>query len=179
MRPAGRRPLAAALTGLAVLAGSLAPGGAQPPGAPVPPTPAAPAAPAPPAPPGPRPGTAAPGEVVRELQVALAQGIRRFEAKDLAGVLAGVSEQYWTGPLTKATLRAQLLGVFQVYQQVRARIRLDEVRLVDGHAWVYSTGEIAGQLPVVGQWMSLFWWERELEVARREGGQWRLYGYQQ
>ena len=47
------------------------------------------------------------------------------------------------------------------------------------HAWVWTTGEITGQLAVVGQWLRLFVWERELEVARREQGVWRLYGYQQ
>lgn len=139
--------------------------------------PAAP--PVPPPPPAVRPGAAAPAGVVAELQAALAQGLQRFEAKDLAGVLGLVSEQYWTGPLTRSTLHAQLAVIFQIYPQVRARVRLDEVRLVGEHAWVYSTGEIAGQLPFVGQWAPLFAWERELEVARRERGAWRLFGYQQ
>ncbi|HSE96466.1 MAG TPA: hypothetical protein VLD61_11295, partial [Methylomirabilota bacterium] len=66
-----------------------------------------------------------------------------------------------------------------IYPQVRAQVRLDEVRLVGEHAWVYSTGEVSGLLPVIGQWMALFVWERELEVARREDGRWRLFGYQQ
>jgi hypothetical protein len=117
--------------------------------------------------------------VVGELRAALAHGVARFQAKDLAGVLALVSEQYWTGPFTKPAVRAQLQGMFQVYQELRAAVRVDDVRLVGEHAWVYTTGEIAGQLPVVGQWMGLFAWERELEVARREAGAWRLYGYQQ
>ena len=38
---------------------------------------------------------------------------------------------------------------------------------------------MTGQLAVIGQWVRLFAWERELEVARREQGAWRLYGYQQ
>jgi hypothetical protein len=126
-----------------------------------------------------RPGRPAPAAVVAELQAALAHGIARFEARDLEGVLALISDEYRTGPLTKLTVRAQLLAMFQVYQQLRAQVRIDEVRLVGEHAWVYSTGEVSGQLPVVGQWMTLFGWERELEVARREGGRWRLFGYQQ
>jgi len=131
-------------------------------------------------PPGPaRPGRPAPAPVVAEVQAALARGIARFEARDLEGVLAQVSDQYRTGPLTKPALRAQFLAMFQIYQQLRAQVRIDEVWLVGEHAWVYSTGEVSGQLPVVGQWMALFVWERELEVARREDGRWRLFGYQQ
>ncbi|HEV8310833.1 MAG TPA: hypothetical protein VGW35_24500 [Methylomirabilota bacterium] len=121
----------------------------------------------------------APARVVQELQAALGQAIQRFEAKDAPGVLALVSDQYRTGPLTKTAIRGQLLTMFQVYEVLRARIRIDEVRMVGEQAWVYSTGEVTGRLPLIGQWMSLFWWERELEVARRENGVWRLYGYQQ
>jgi hypothetical protein len=116
--------------------------------------------------------------VVEELRATLARAIERFEAHDLDGVLAHVSEQYWTGPFTKRTVRAQLLALYQVHQRLRARVRLDEVRLVDGLAWVYSTGDVAGQVAYIGQWLGLLVWERELEVARRENGVWRLYGYQ-
>jgi hypothetical protein len=94
-------------------------------------------------------------------------------------VLAHVSDRYWTGPLTKPALRAQLFALFQLYEALQARVRIDDVRLVGEHAWVYSTGEVSGRLPVVGSWMALYTWERELEVARRENGVWRLYGYQQ
>jgi len=175
--------------GLAGLLGSVAPEApraqvAPPPAAPSPPsTPAGPAPPAPtptvPTPGRSRPGTPAPSQVVQELQATLAQGIQRFEAKDLNGVLALISDKYWTGPFTKSTVRAQLLTMFQVNQQVRAKARIDEVRMVGELAWVYSTGDVSGQLPLVGHWVTLLWWERELEIARRENGAWRLYGYQQ
>jgi hypothetical protein len=125
-----------------------------------------------------RPGTPAPAPVERALSAALAQATAAFEAKDLAGVLAHVSDQYRTGPFTKPTVRAQLLALFQLYDTVRVRVRIDEVRMVGEHAWVYSSGEINGRLPVLGSWMAIHWWERELEVARLEGGVWRLYGYQ-
>lgn len=125
------------------------------------------------------PGIAAPAQVVRELREALAQAVQRFEAKDAPGVLTHVSDQYWTGPLTKAAIRAQILALFQIYDVLRARVRIDDVRMVGEHAWVYSSGEVTGRLPILGAWMSLYGWERELEVARREGGAWRLYGYQQ
>jgi hypothetical protein len=124
-------------------------------------------------------GRPAPPGVARELGEALVQAIQRLEAKDLEGVLTHVSDRYWTGPLTKPVLRGQLLALFQVYETLQARVRIDDVRLVGEHAWVYSTGEVSGRLPVVGSWMTLYAWERELEVARRESGVWRLYGYQQ
>jgi len=127
----------------------------------------------------PPPGRPAPPPVTRELAHALERAIQRFEAKDLEGLLAAVSDQYRTGPLTKPALRAQLLALFQVYETLQARVRIDDVRLVGNHAWIYSTGEVSGQLPFLGAWMTLYGWERELEVARREDGVWRLFGYQQ
>ena len=129
--------------------------------------------------PEPLPGTPAPPAVIREIQATLTQAIGRFQAKDLRGVLAHVSDQYWTGPFTKATIRSQLAAIFQVHSLVRAPIRIDAVRLVGSHAWVYTTGSLAGLAPVVNQWYTLFNWDQELEVARREQGAWRLYGYQQ
>jgi hypothetical protein len=181
-RPAdpSRRRLLVTLGALALGVRPGRPGVAQP----VPPPPARPPAPAqppPPAPPpaDPRPGTPAPPGVVTEIRGALAQAVERFEARDTEGVLAHVSEEYWTGPLNKRVVRAQLLTILQIHQQVRARVQLDEVRLVGQHAWVWTSGEMSGQLAYVGQWVRLFVWERELEVARREQGVWRLYGYQQ
>lgn len=143
--------------------------------------PAAGQSPAPPAAPAPEPppGVAAPPEVVAEIHRAVADAVRRFEAMDLPGVLAHVSERYRTGPLTRPIVAEQLRAVFAVHDAVRARVRLDDVRLVGDHAWIYSTGEVTGRLRWIGQEVSVLWWERELEVARREDGRWRLYGYQQ
>ena len=156
------------------------PSGPTPPGTPTRPgTPAAPPASAAPPPADPRPGTPAPPAVVQEIRATLARALERFEARDAEGVLAHVSEEYWTGPLNKRTVRAQLVTILQIHQQVRARVQVDDVRLVGAHAWVWTTGEMTGQLALVGQWVRLFVWERELEVARREQGVWRLYGYQQ
>ena len=121
----------------------------------------------------------APAEVVRELRAALDRAKVRFEARDPAGVLAHVSDQYRTGPMTKAEIRQQLLAMYEIYTAVRAHVVIDAVELVDGGAWVYTTGEISGRLPLVGAWMTVLSWERELEVARREGASWRLFGYQQ
>jgi len=131
------------------------------------------------APPLALPGSPAPAEIERELRAALALAIRRFEAKDLGGLLALVSDQYRTGYLTKAALRAQLLGMFQLYETLKTNVRVEEIRLVGEHAWVVSSGEVLGRLPLLSRWMTVLAWERELEVARRETGGWRLYGYQQ
>ena len=122
------------------------------------------------------PGTAPPAPVTRELQQALATATERFQALDSPGVLAYVSEQYRNGPFTKTSLREHLQAMFALYDTVRARVRVDDVRLVDGAAWVYSTGEISGRLRGVGLWTSALTWEREPDVARRENGIWRLVG---
>lgn len=122
------------------------------------------------------PSTAAPEPVTRELQQALAAATERFQALDAAGVLGHVSEQYRNGPFNKAALREHLLAMFTLYDSVRARIRVDEIRLVDGAAWVYSTGEISGRLRGIGMWTSALTWDREPDVARRESGAWRLIG---
>jgi hypothetical protein len=114
--------------------------------------------------------------VTRELQQALTAATERFQALDSPGVLAHVSEQYRNGPFTKPALREHLLAMFTLYDTVRARIRVDEVRLVDGAAWVFSTGEITGRLRGIGLWTSALGWEREPDVARKENGAWRLVG---
>jgi hypothetical protein len=124
----------------------------------------------------PDPGAPAPGSVTRELQQALAAATERFQALDSPGVLAHVSEQYRNGPFTKPALGEQLLAMFTLYDTVRARVRVDDVRLVDGAAWVYSTGEISGRLRGIGVWTSALTWEREPDVARRENEVWRLVG---
>ena len=185
-RPPSRRTLLALLAVGWTALGPGREGRAQPVPPPPPPPGTTPATPAPPAPAPPaggtsadRPGIPAPPDVVEGLRRTLARAIERFEARDLEGVLAYVSDAYWTGPLTKRTVRAQLVTMFQVNQQLRARVRIDEVRLVGPQAWVWSTGDVSGQLAFVNQWVGLFVWERELEIARREGGAWRLYGYQQ
>jgi hypothetical protein len=122
------------------------------------------------------PGTPAPAATVSELQQTLAAASGRFQAMDAAGVLAYVSDRYRNGPITKASVRDNLLAMFALYDTVRAQVRLDEVRVVNGAAWVYSTGEISGRLRGLGVWTTVLSWEREPEVARREGAAWRLEG---
>jgi hypothetical protein len=124
-------------------------------------------------------GVAGTPETVQALQAALRAAVRRFEARDVAGVLVYVSDQYRTGPFTKPVVREQLMAMYSLYDNLQARVAIDDVRMVDGHAWVYSTGEISGQLRLIGGRAVILSWRRELEVARREGGEWRLFGYQQ
>lgn len=113
---------------------------------------------------------------MRELQRALADATQRFQAMDTAGVLAHVSAQYRSGPITKESIREHLLAMFALYDTVHARVRVDDIRLVDGAAWVYSTGEVTGRLRGIGAWTTVLSWEREPEIARRENNSWRLTG---
>jgi hypothetical protein len=121
--------------------------------------------------------TPAPPELIGELTPVVELARQRFEARDAAGVLAHVSEQYRSGGLTKADLRQQILAMFNLYEAIRTRVTIDQVQLVDGAVWIYTTGEISGRLPFLG-WVTMLAWQKEPEVARREGAGWRLFGFQ-
>jgi len=120
---------------------------------------------------------AAPPDLVSELGPVVEHARQRFEARDAAGVLAHVSEQYRSGGLTKADLRQQLLAMFALYEVLRARVIIDNVQVVDGAVWVYTSGEVSGRLPFVG-WVTVLTWQNEPEVTRREDAGWRLFGFQ-
>jgi hypothetical protein len=122
---------------------------------------------------------AAPRKVILELEQALAHAIERFQAIDEAGVLRHVSDHYRSDPLTKAAIREQLRVMFALYDTLRARVRIDEAWTAGERAWVYSTGEVSGRLRWLGTWTPILSWQRAPEVAQREQGVWRLYGYQQ
>ena len=125
----------------------------------------------------PRVATPAPPATVGELGALVEQARVRFVARDAAGVLANVAENYRSAGLTKPALRDQLLALYALYDALRARVQVDQVDIVDGDAWIYTTGEIAGRLPIVG-WVTVLSWQREPEVARRQGTVWRLIGFQ-
>lgn len=125
------------------------------------------------------PGGPASRNAVLELQQALTVAIERFHARDRAGVLRHISNQYRTDSLTKAAIGEQLRVMFALYDTVRAQVHIDEVRIAGEQAWVYSTGEVSGRLRGFDTWMPVLSWKHEPEVARREQGVWRLYGYQQ
>src|SRR5215468_11308536 len=101
----------------------------------------------------------APRAVVRELEARAALAVRRFEAKDTAGVLELVSDQYRTGPVTKPTVREQLAAIYGLYDSVKASLRIDQVQMVGEHAWIYSTGEISGRLRLLGTPIVLLSWQ--------------------
>ena len=112
-----------------------------------------------------------------ELRPIVESARQRFEARDAAGVLTNVSEQYRSSGLTKAGLREQMLSMFALYDTMRVRLTIDRVDLVDGAVWVYTSGEVTGRLPLLG-WMRVLTWQGQPEVARREGTVWRLFGFQ-
>ena len=119
----------------------------------------------------------APPELIGELQPIVERARQSFEARDAAGVLAHVSEQYRSGGMTKADLRQQILTMFSLYDAIRTKVTIDQVQLVNGGVWVYTTGEISGRLPILG-WVPVLAWQNEPEAARREEAGWRLFGFQ-
>ena len=125
----------------------------------------------------PRVATPAPPGTAEQLGALLEQARLRFVAKDTAGVLAHVADNYRSGGFTKADVRQHLLTLYSLYEQLRARVDLDHVEIVDGDVWFYTTGEVTGRLPFVG-WVTVWSWQREPEVARRQGEAWRLVGFQ-
>ena len=157
-----RFPLSCAARALAVpLVLLLSPATANPPAAPAPARVAVPTAP----------------EVAAEVARLVEEARRRFEARDAGGVMAHVSERYRSAGLTKRDVREQLLAMYGVYPEVRARVTVDAVEIVDGATWLYTTGAVSGRLPLMG-WMPVLTWQREPEVVRREGADLRLYGFQ-
>lgn len=125
----------------------------------------------------PRVATPAPPGTAEELGALVEQARLRFVAKDAAGVLAHVADTYRSGGVTKSDVRQHLLTMYSMYDQLRARVRLDHVEIVDGDVWFYTTGEVTGRLPLLG-WVTVLSWQREPEVARRLGDVWRLVGFQ-
>ena len=125
----------------------------------------------------PRVATPAPAGTAEELSAVVEQARLRFVAKDAAGVLAHLADNYRSGGLTKPDVRQQLLALYSLYEALRARVQVDHVEMVDGDVWFYTTGEVTGRLPFVG-WVTVLSWQREPEVARRQGEVWRLVGFQ-
>jgi hypothetical protein len=125
----------------------------------------------------PRVATPAPPGTAEQLGTLVEQARLRFVAKDAAGVLANIADNYRSSGITKPDVRQHLLAMYSLYEALRARVQLDHVEIVDGDVWFYTTGEITGRLPFVG-WVTVLSWQREPEVARRQGEVWRLVGFQ-
>jgi hypothetical protein len=92
-------------------------------------------------------------------------------------VLAYLADNYRSGGITKPDVRQHLVTLYSLYEALRASVRVDRVEVVDGAAWVYTTGEVTGRLPLLG-WVTVLSWQGEPEVARRLGDAWRLVGFQ-
>jgi hypothetical protein len=125
----------------------------------------------------PRVATPAPPGTAEALSAVVEQARLRFVAKDAAGVLAHLADNYRSAGLTKSDVRQHLLTLYSLYEALRARVQVDHVEIVDGDVWFYTTGEVTGRLPLVG-WVTVMSWQREPEVARRQGEVWRLVGFQ-
>jgi hypothetical protein len=125
----------------------------------------------------PRIATPAPPGTAEGLGAVVEQARLRFVAKDTAGVLAHLADNYRSSGFTKPDVRQQLLALYSLYEELRARVRVDHVEIVDGDVWFYTTGDVTGRLPLVG-WVTVLSWHREPEVARRQGEVWRLVGFQ-
>jgi len=124
-----------------------------------------------------RPATPAPPQLIGEVRAALEDARQRFEARDLNGVLSYVSDRYRSAGVTKPALREHLAAMFAVYGDLRARVAVDTVQLVDSAPWVYTTGQLSGRLPLVGP-APVLSWQRQPEILRREGRAWKLFGFQ-
>ena len=83
------------------------------------------------------PGVPASPEVVYAIQLAVYEATRRFNGMDAVGLLGYVSEDYRTGPFTKPVVRKQLGAIFGLYDEVHATVRIDTVRMVGDHAWIF------------------------------------------
>jgi hypothetical protein len=119
----------------------------------------------------------APPAVAAEIRAAVEGARVRFQARDVAGVLANVSEHYRSAGLTKAVVRQQLFAMFSLYEALRARVTVERVEIADGRTEFFTTGDVSGRVPLVG-WVTVLSWETQPEVARREGDVWRLFGFQ-
>jgi hypothetical protein len=101
--------------------------------------------------------------LVSELGPVVERARQRFEARDAAGVLAHVSEQYRSGGSTKADLRQQLLAMFALYEVLSTGVIVGDVQVVDDAVWVYTSGEVSGRLPFLG-------WVTVLTCLPKRGG---------
>src|SRR5882724_5790011 len=69
----------------------------------------------------PRVATPAPPGTAEELGAVVEQARLRFVARDAAGVLAHLADNYRSGGLTKPDVRQQLLALYSLYEALRAR----------------------------------------------------------
>jgi hypothetical protein len=114
-----------------------------------------------------------------EIRQRVAAEVKAFEAEDLARLMAMVSNSYQSGPITKEGIRLQLLGIFQANRELGVTLKIHEIRFRGDLVFVRSSGEVAGRPLLWPYRVVIFEWQDLVDVGRREGTVWRLYGDQQ
>jgi ketosteroid isomerase-like protein len=125
------------------------------------------------------PSVARPGQdEAAHLRWLLRAAVRAFEAKEAQAVMALVSDAYRSGGVTKPLLLVQIQGMFLLYAELRVELAVRDIRVVGDRAVLTTSGRIRGT-PWIGQEEQVVAeWRDLVEVARREGKRWRLYGDQ-
>ncbi len=114
-----------------------------------------------------------------EIRQRIAEGVKLFETEDLPRLMALVSDSYRSGPMTKEAIRLQLLGIFQANRELHVTLKIREIRLRGDLVFVRFGGQVTGQPLLWPYRVVIFEWQDLVEVGRREGTVWRLYGDQQ
>src|SRR3977135_3633755 len=79
----------------------------------------------------PRVAIPAPPGTAEELGAVVEQVRLRFVARDAAGVLAHLADNYRSSGLTKPDVRQQLLALYSLYEALRARVQGEPRELAD------------------------------------------------
>jgi len=114
-----------------------------------------------------------------EIRQRITDGVKAFEAEDLPRLMAMVSDSYRSGLMTKERIRLQLLGIFQANRELHVTLKIREIRLRGDLVFVRFGGQVTGQPLLWPYRVVIFEWQDLVEVGRREGTVWRLYGDQQ
>jgi len=124
-------------------------------------------------------GAASSNSLEDEIRERVAEGVKTFEAEDLPRLMAMVSDGYRSGPMRKEAIRLQLLGIFQANRELHVTLKIREIRLRGDLVFVRFGGQVTGQPLLWPYRVVIFEWQDLVEVGRREGTVWRLYGDQQ
>lgn len=124
-------------------------------------------------------GAASSNSLEDEIRERVAEGVKAFEAEDLPRLMAMISDGYRSGPMRKEAIRLQLLGIFQANRELHVTLKIREIRLRGDLVFVRFGGQVTGQPLLWPYRVVIFEWQDLVEVGRREGTVWRLYGDQQ
>jgi len=124
-------------------------------------------------------GAASSNSAEDEIRPLVAAGVALFEAEDLSRLMAMVSDSDRSGPMTKERIRFQLLGIFQANRELHVTLKIREIRLRGDLVFFRFGGQVTGQPLLWPYRVVIFEWQDLVEMGRREGTVWRLYGDQQ